>query len=79
MCEFKANVLPTGTFAPGVAPETWVWGYVPGTECPTTTRNTYLGPVVVEAPSDTSAYHSYVVLAPRPGQGTQTFEIEATR
>jgi spore coat protein A, manganese oxidase len=47
MCEFKANVLPTGTFAPGVAPETWVWGYIVGTQCPTTTRNTYLGPVIV--------------------------------
>jgi FtsP/CotA-like multicopper oxidase with cupredoxin domain len=47
MCEFKANVLPTGTFAPGVAPETWVWGYIVGTECPTATRSTYLGPVIV--------------------------------
>jgi FtsP/CotA-like multicopper oxidase with cupredoxin domain len=47
MCEFKAHVLPTGTFARGVAPETWVWGYIPGTECPTGTQNTYLGPVVV--------------------------------
>jgi FtsP/CotA-like multicopper oxidase with cupredoxin domain len=47
MCEFKANVLPTGTFAPGVAPETWVWGYIVGTECPSTTRNTYLGPVII--------------------------------
>ena len=47
MCEFKARVLPTGTFAPGVAPETWVWGYVNGTECPTTTQDTYLGPVIV--------------------------------
>jgi FtsP/CotA-like multicopper oxidase with cupredoxin domain len=47
MCEFKANVLPTGTFTPGVAPETWAWGYVVGTECPPTTRNTYLGPVIV--------------------------------
>jgi spore coat protein A len=47
MCEFKAHVLPTGTFAPGVAPETWVWGYIAGTECPTGTESTYLGPVVV--------------------------------
>ena len=47
MCEFKANVLPTGTFAPGVMPETWVWGYIVGTECPSTTRSTYLGPVIV--------------------------------
>ncbi|HXI04407.1 MAG TPA: multicopper oxidase domain-containing protein [Candidatus Saccharimonadales bacterium] len=47
MCEFKAHVLPTGTFEPGVAPETWTWGYIVGTECPTTTRETYLGPVIV--------------------------------
>jgi FtsP/CotA-like multicopper oxidase with cupredoxin domain len=45
MCEFTANVLPTGTFAPGVAPATHVWGYAKGT-CPTT-RETYLGPVFV--------------------------------
>jgi len=49
MCEFKANVLPTGTFAPGVKPETWVWGYVEGTTCPTTTQDTYMGPVIVNA------------------------------
>ncbi len=47
MCEFKANVLPTGTLAPGLKPETWVWGYVVGTQCPSTTRNTYIGPVIV--------------------------------
>ena len=47
MCEFKAHVLPTGTFAPGVAPETWVWGYIEGTECPSATQGTYLGPVIV--------------------------------
>ena len=47
MCEFKANVLPTGTFAPGAKPETWVWGYIVGTECPSTTQGTYLGPVIV--------------------------------
>jgi spore coat protein A len=47
MCEFKANVLPTGTFASGAAPETWVWGYIVGTECPSTTQSTYLGPVIV--------------------------------
>ena len=46
MCEFKANVLPTGTFVPGVAPETWVWGYSPG-PCPQTTQPTYIGPIVV--------------------------------
>ncbi len=47
MCEFKSNVLSTGTFAPGVAPETWTWGYIVGTECPATTRSTYLGPVII--------------------------------
>jgi len=47
MCEFKSTVLPTGTFAPGVAPETWTWGYIVGTTCPTTTQPTYLGPVIV--------------------------------
>ncbi len=47
MCEFKSNVLSTGTFAPGVAPETWVWGYIVGTECPSTTQSTYLGPVII--------------------------------
>jgi len=47
MCEFKANVLSTGTFVPGVQPETWVWGYVPGTACPSTTQGTYTGPVIV--------------------------------
>jgi FtsP/CotA-like multicopper oxidase with cupredoxin domain len=47
MCEFKSNVLPTGTFAPGIAPETWTWGYIVGTACPTTTQSTYLGPVVI--------------------------------
>ncbi len=47
MCEFKANILPTGTFAPGVKPETWVWGYIPGTVCPTTTQDTYIGPAIV--------------------------------
>ena len=47
MCEFKAHVLPPGTFAAGVTPETWVWGYVPGTQCPTTVQETYLGPVLV--------------------------------
>jgi len=47
MCEFKANVMSTGTFAPGVKPETWVWGYIPGTVCPTTTQPTYTGPVII--------------------------------
>lgn len=47
MCEFKANVLPTGSFQPGVKPETWVWGYVEGAQCPTATQDTYTGPVIV--------------------------------
>lgn len=47
MCEFKSTVLPTGTFAPGVIPETWTWGYIVGNTCPTTPRTSYLGPVIV--------------------------------
>ena len=47
MCEFKSRVLPTGTFAPGIAPETWTWGYIVGDTCPTTTQSTFLGPVIV--------------------------------
>src|SRR5512142_110223 len=47
MCEFQANVLPTGTFVAGQKPATWVWGYVPGATCPTTPQDTYLGPVLV--------------------------------
>jgi FtsP/CotA-like multicopper oxidase with cupredoxin domain len=49
MCEFKSRVLPTGTFAPGSVPETWTWGYIVGDTCPspTTTRSSYLGPVIV--------------------------------
>src|SRR6266540_411364 len=47
MCEFKANILPTGTFAPGVKPATSVWGYIQGATCPTTPQDTYLGPVLV--------------------------------
>jgi len=44
MTEFQAEVLPTGTFTPGVVPKTWVWGYLqPGQ----TTRASYLGPVIV--------------------------------
>ncbi|HXI03853.1 MAG TPA: multicopper oxidase [Candidatus Saccharimonadales bacterium] len=49
MCEFKAHVLSTGTFEAGVAPETWVWGYIPGTTCPSTAQNTYIGPVIIAA------------------------------
>jgi FtsP/CotA-like multicopper oxidase with cupredoxin domain len=47
MCEFQANVLPSGT--PGVS-TTWVWGYVVGETCPakdTTVSHSYIGPVVV--------------------------------
>jgi FtsP/CotA-like multicopper oxidase with cupredoxin domain len=47
MCEFDAKVLPPGTFAPGAQPMTRVWGYVPGGACPTTPRDTYTGPVIV--------------------------------
>ncbi|HEY6002551.1 MAG TPA: multicopper oxidase domain-containing protein [Anaeromyxobacter sp.] len=47
MCEFQANILPTGTFAPNVKPATWVWGYVAGTTCPTAPQDTYIGPVLV--------------------------------
>ena len=47
MCEFKVNILPTGTFTPGVKPATRVWGYIPGATCPTTPQDTYLGPVLV--------------------------------
>jgi len=47
MREFKANMLPTGTFAPGLKPETWVWGYIVGPSAPTTAQDTYIGPVIV--------------------------------
>jgi len=47
MREFKANILPTGTFAPGVMPETWVWGYISGQNAPAAARPTYLGPIIV--------------------------------
>jgi spore coat protein A len=53
MCEVKTRVLPTGTLAPGVKPETWTWAYVAG-PCPDYTANpppppldTYIGPVIV--------------------------------
>lgn len=45
MCEFKSRILPPGSLA-GAQPETWVWGYRRGA-CPTTTQQTYLGPVIV--------------------------------
>jgi FtsP/CotA-like multicopper oxidase with cupredoxin domain len=43
MCEFKAQVLPPPM------PASWVWGYIPGATCPspTTVRDTYIGPVLV--------------------------------
>jgi len=47
MHEFQAHILPTGTFAPGVAPPTWVWGYRTGMTAPTGLMDTYIGPVVV--------------------------------
>ena len=28
LCEFWANVLPPGTFVPGLQPKTRVWGYI---------------------------------------------------
>ncbi len=44
MQEFQAPVLSTGTLVPGVAPMTWVWGYLqPGQ----TARQSYIGPVFV--------------------------------
>ncbi len=46
MNEFQSQVLSTGTFAPGVAPLTWVWSYqVPGQ--PVTPGTSYIGPVIV--------------------------------
>ena len=47
MCEFDANILPPGTFTPGVQPTTRVWGYIVGDTCPTTPQDTYIGPVIV--------------------------------
>jgi len=60
MCEFQSKVLPPGTFAAGVQPTTWVWGYLVD---PTGTNtcaqlislygdangvlDTYIGPVIV--------------------------------
>src|SRR6266702_6550053 len=43
ICEFRSQVLPLPM------PATWTWGYVAGTSCPTptTARDTYLGPVLV--------------------------------
>ncbi len=61
MCEFQATVLPPGTFAPGVQPLTWVWGYLvdpTGTNTcsqlvdlyknpATGAMDSYLGPVLI--------------------------------
>jgi spore coat protein A len=45
MTEFDAKVLPTGTFLPGVAPNTKVWGY--RLTSPVGPQDTYIGPVFV--------------------------------
>jgi len=42
MCELDAQVLP-----PGFVGTTRVFGYVLGSSCPTTTQDTYIGPVLV--------------------------------
>jgi len=47
MCEFDANILPLGAIAPLVQTKTKVWGYIVGTTCPTTTQDTYIGPVIL--------------------------------
>ncbi len=47
MREFQAPVLSTGTFVPGVAPLTSVWGYLQPSEVGPTPRPSYLGPVIV--------------------------------
>jgi spore coat protein A len=47
MCEFDANILPAGAIAAGVQTPTKVWGYIVGTTCPTTLRDTYIGPVIL--------------------------------
>jgi spore coat protein A len=46
MTEFDANVLPTGTFLPGVKPNTKVWGYRL-TSPAGAAQDTYIGPVFV--------------------------------
>ena len=64
MCEFWANVLPTGTFKPGTQPKTRVWGYVPGATCPPNGPNdpaldTYIGPAVVNDRNDLMPKHDW--------------------
>jgi spore coat protein A len=46
ICEFDARVLPPGAVTPNVQTSTRVWGYVAGS-CPTSPRDTYIGPVIV--------------------------------
>lgn len=43
MCEFDSQILPPPL------PTTRVWGYINGATCPSTTQDTYLGPVIVNA------------------------------
>jgi len=48
MREFQVEMLPTGTFAPGVKPRTWAWGYLPiGLDGKPTPRLQPLGPIVI--------------------------------
>jgi len=47
MRELLAHLLPTGTFQPGVRPETWVYGYTVGANPPSGPQDTFVGPVVV--------------------------------
>jgi len=64
LCEFDANVLPPGTFAPGVQPRTRVWGYIPGDTCPPNgptdpPLDTFTGPVVL-ATRDTATQMTFL-------------------
>ncbi len=47
MCEFDAHVLPPGTITPGTQTGTRVFGYILGSNCPTTPQDTYIGPVLI--------------------------------
>jgi spore coat protein A len=78
MTEFDANVLPTGTFLPGVAPNTKVWGY--RLTPPASPQATYIGPVFVAGRStfpgtDNSIAVTYInnlgVVDPNPALGSQ--------
>lgn len=57
MCELDAQVLPPGAIGLGQVP-TRVWGYIVDptgtTGCPTTTQDTYIGPVIVNQRSTAS-------------------------